>query len=150
MITTGINLLKVLSRVTKPLIIGAVLVGCKPVTEIISTPQAQSQVSAEQLVELERGIRDLISSPIAQDIASCKIVTLNTNDCQQTATHLLYSIENTNEPVLLALVEKYNKALESKTAESTTESGTLSCVVSQKPSVILQKDLCIPVQFATE
>lgn len=126
------------------------LMGCNPKPEIANT----QQTAVEQLAELDRGIRNLISSPIAQDITSCKIVMLNTNSCQQPPKYLLYSTENTNEQVLLTLVAKYNQVVaaqvDSTDKNNQSDNNNESCFVTEKPSVLLEKDLCIPVQFATE
>ena len=117
-----------------------IVAGCKPATEVV----AKQPTAAEQLAELDQGIRNLISSPIAQEIASCKIVTLNAVDCQEPAKYLLYSAENTNEQVLLTLVEKYNQIVLAQAGNSE------ACMANTQPSVMLDKNLCIPVEFSTE
>jgi hypothetical protein len=117
-----------------------VLTSCKPATEVM----AKQPTAAEQLAELDHGIRNLIGSPIAQEIASCKIVTLNAIDCREPASFLLYSIENTNEQVLLTLLEKYNQIVLAQAGNSE------ACMSKSQPSVVLDKELCIPVEFATE
>jgi hypothetical protein len=116
------------------------LAGCKPATDIT----AKQPTAAEQLAELDQGMRNLISSPIAQEIANCKIVTLNTIDCQQPAKYLLYSTENTNEQVLLALLDKYNQIVLAQAGNAK------ACSAKNQPAVMLEKELCIPVEFATE
>lgn len=135
-------MVKIYTRMTAVLGVTCLIVaaGCKPTTEIM----AKQPTTTEQLAELNQGIRNLINSPIAQEIASCKIVALNTINCQEPANYLLYSTENTNEQVLLTLVEKYNQIVLEQAGNAEV------CVVKSQPSIILDKELCIPVEFATE
>lgn len=136
----GTNLVIISSFTALIALSGLSLMGCSPAPDAMDKPQ----VAAEQLTELELGIRNLISSPVAQDAASCKVVTLHAANCQQ-SKHLLYSIENTNEQVLLTLVDKYNTIVATQTGNLDTR-----CEAINKPAVILRKDLCLPVEFATE
>ncbi|WNO59822.1 hypothetical protein [Rheinheimera sp. MMS21-TC3] len=140
MATRQANLVIISSFTALLTLSGLGLMGCSPATETLDLQQS----SAEQLTELELGIRDLISSPVAKDAASCKVVTLQAANCQQ-PKHLLYSVENTNEQVLLTLVAKYNKIIAAQTGNT-----DVSCAVINKPAAILRKDLCLPVEFATE
>ncbi|SEL43965.1 hypothetical protein SAMN05216262_1117 [Colwellia chukchiensis] len=117
------------------------LIACEPTTEV----SEQHQTSAQQLAEIERGIQDLIGSPIAQHVSSCKIITLNAANCQP-PKYLLYSNEQSNEPVLLTLVAKYNQIVSAQEGKNAA-----SCsVVAAKPAVILAKDLCLPVELVTQ
>ena len=117
------------------------LIACKPVTAVTDKPQP----TVQQLAEIEHGIQSLIGSPIARHEASCKIATLNRGNCQQ-SKYLLYSVEQTNEQVLLTLVNKYNQIVAGQRDISAT-----SCSMKiNKPAVILKKEVCLPIELVTE
>lgn len=115
-------------------------IGCQPKTEL-----KEQQNTVQQLKELESEIKALINSPIALAESSCKIITLKSADCEHAPKQLLYSTENTNEKALAPLVEQYNQLVMTQ-----RNKDQLSCDVQPKLTAILDKDLCIPVEYATE
>nr|QID24521.1 hypothetical protein PSHA_p00028 [Pseudoalteromonas translucida TAC125] len=116
------------------------LISYKPAAEIANN----QPTNAEQLKKLKQHIKTLINTPIAYNAKSCKVITLNANDCKP-SQHLLYSTKTSDEQTLISLAARYNQLM-SKQISSTYS----HCPASPKPSTVLIRNVCMPVQLVTE
>lgn len=91
---------------------------------------------------LYKGLINLTVNRTATDVASCRTIEYGYKACGGAVSHLIYSVETTNEDRLQKFVEGYNNSSRRLQSFSLLMS---TCDITPEPKLILENSQCVGV-----
>ena len=112
-----------------------------PVTDPLGAVKARKQEMSKttDLTALRAEVMALIGDARADSVQQCRVAGFGSKPCGGPASYVAYSVKDKNETVLLALIEKYNRAAK---AENERLGLMSDCAIVPKPTVVLENGVC--------